>query len=153
MSVKCPKCGSEDVTAMKKGFSGGKAVAGAVLTGGVGLLAGLHGSGKIKVACLACGNEWDPKDLKAEAEHQERMKNFQEDMKWRRDLYALYDNKDLEKAEEMFLQKFKFNQSIPNIHAGYKHLKGDDSDKTTTGALLAFAFVAVVIFIIYKLVS
>ena len=36
----CPFCGSSQLTANKKGFGAGKAVAGAVLTGGVGLLAG-----------------------------------------------------------------------------------------------------------------
>ena len=34
----CPFCGSSQLTANKKGFRAGKAVAGAVLTGGVGLI-------------------------------------------------------------------------------------------------------------------
>lgn len=54
----CPKCGSDQLTANKKGFSGKKAVAGAVLTGGFGLLAGTIGSNKIKITCLSCGNEF-----------------------------------------------------------------------------------------------
>ena len=57
LDVACPKCGSTQITAQKKGFSGGKAVAGAVLTGGVGLLAGLHGSSDIVITCLACGKQ------------------------------------------------------------------------------------------------
>ena len=61
----CPKCGSNQVTANKKGFSGKKAVAGAVLTGGIGILAGTIGSNKIKITCLACGHEFKPgQDLK-----------------------------------------------------------------------------------------
>ncbi len=63
--VKCPKCGSDQITANKKGFSGGKAVAGAILTGGVGLLAGLHGSKKIVITCLACGHNFKPGDRPA----------------------------------------------------------------------------------------
>lgn len=59
----CPKCGSDQITAEKKGFSGKKAVAGAVLTGGIGLLAGTIGSNKIKIYCLACGHSWLPSDL------------------------------------------------------------------------------------------
>ena len=58
--IKCPKCGSTQITANKKGFSGGKTVAGAILTGGVGLLGGFFGSNKIKITCLKCGNSWSP---------------------------------------------------------------------------------------------
>ena len=56
--VLCPKCSSSQVQALKRGFSGWKAVGGAVLAGPLGLLGGLHGSGKIKVACIACGHTW-----------------------------------------------------------------------------------------------
>jgi hypothetical protein len=48
------------LTANKKGFSGGKALVGGVLTGGVGLLAGTIGSNKIKITCLACGKQFKP---------------------------------------------------------------------------------------------
>jgi len=44
--VHCPKCQSESISANQKGFSGKKAVAGAVLTGSIGLLAGTIGSKK-----------------------------------------------------------------------------------------------------------
>ena len=62
--VKCPKCGSNQITANKKGFSGGKALAGAVLTGGIGLLAGAIGKDKIIITCLACGNQFGPGEVK-----------------------------------------------------------------------------------------
>jgi hypothetical protein len=58
--IKCPKCGSTQLTTDKKGFSGKKAVAGAVLTGGIGLLAGTIGSNKIKITCLKCGTQFKP---------------------------------------------------------------------------------------------
>ena len=54
----CPKCKSKQVTFNKKGFSAGKAFAGAVLTGGVGLLAGGIGKNKIVLTCLKCGHTW-----------------------------------------------------------------------------------------------
>ena len=60
--IKCPKCGSNQITSEKKGFSGGKAVAGAVLTGGIGLLAGTIGSNKVVITCLKCGNHFKPGD-------------------------------------------------------------------------------------------
>ena len=53
--IKCPKCGSSNLSAEKKGFSGKKAVAGALLTGGIGLLAGTIGSNDTMVTCLKCG--------------------------------------------------------------------------------------------------
>lgn len=56
----CPKCDSTQLSTNKKGFSGGKALTGAVLTGGIGLLAGTHGSNKVKITCLACGKEFKP---------------------------------------------------------------------------------------------
>jgi len=58
----CPKCGSNQLSANKKGFSGKKAVAGAVLTGGIGLLAGTIGSNKIIITCLNCGHQFKPGD-------------------------------------------------------------------------------------------
>lgn len=60
----CPFCGSSQLTANKKGFGAGKAVAGAVLTGGVGLLAGFIGSGNVKITCINCGCQWKPGQLK-----------------------------------------------------------------------------------------
>ena len=59
----CPHCGSSQLVANKKGFGAGKALTGAVLTGGVGLLAGFIGSGKVKVTCLKCGKKWNPGEL------------------------------------------------------------------------------------------
>jgi tellurium resistance protein TerD len=58
--IKCPKCGSNQFYAGKKGFSGKKAVTGAVLTGGIGLHAGTIGSNKIKITCLNCGTVYSP---------------------------------------------------------------------------------------------
>ncbi|MES2265578.1 MAG: hypothetical protein V4520_02380 [Bacteroidota bacterium] len=62
--IKCPKCASNQLTANKKGFSGGKAVAGALLTGGIGLLAGTIGSNKVIITCLNCGNQFKPGEHK-----------------------------------------------------------------------------------------
>lgn len=60
VAVKCPRCGSDQLTAQKKGFSAGKAALGAVAVGGLGLLAGGHGSGGVVITCLACGLQWPP---------------------------------------------------------------------------------------------
>jgi len=57
-SVTCPKCGSSQITAQKKGFGGGSACCGALLVGPLGLLCGLKGANKIVVTCLKCGHQW-----------------------------------------------------------------------------------------------
>jgi DNA-directed RNA polymerase subunit M/transcription elongation factor TFIIS len=59
-TVKCPQCDSKNVNFLgnnKKGFSVGKAVAGAALTGGIGTLAGFAGKKgkKNKWHCNDCG--------------------------------------------------------------------------------------------------
>jgi DNA-directed RNA polymerase subunit RPC12/RpoP len=60
--IRCPKCNSEMVEIYRKGFGAGKALAGAVITGGIGLLAGFIGSNKAIAVCLACGKKFDPKE-------------------------------------------------------------------------------------------
>lgn len=54
----CPNCGSRELHAEHKGFSGGKALAGALVTGGIGLLAGTIGSRDTQITCLKCGNKF-----------------------------------------------------------------------------------------------
>jgi len=58
-SIKCRRCGSGQLSANNKGFGLGKAVAGGVLLGPAGLLAGFIGSGQVKITCLRCGHTWD----------------------------------------------------------------------------------------------
>ena len=60
----CPKCGSRELHAEHKGFSGGKALAGAILTGGIGLLAGTIGSKDTQITCIKCGNKFKAGEAK-----------------------------------------------------------------------------------------
>ena len=60
-TIRCPKCGSTQITSKTQGFGLGKAADGGLLLGPVGLLGGLVGSKKIKVVCLNCGKEWSPR--------------------------------------------------------------------------------------------
>lgn len=64
-AIKCPHCSSKKVQFMqqnKKGFSVGKAVGGAVLTGGIGTLAGFAGKkGNKQWHCQECGNIFETK--------------------------------------------------------------------------------------------
>ena len=56
--IRCPKCGSNQLAAGSKGFGLGKAAAGGLLLGPVGLLSGFIGSGQVTLSCLRCGNRW-----------------------------------------------------------------------------------------------
>lgn len=58
--LNCPKCGSSNIHADKKGLSVKKSLAGGFLFGPVGLLGGLVGSNKIRLTCLDCGFEFQP---------------------------------------------------------------------------------------------
>ena len=58
--VRCPSCGSTQITAKNQGFGLGKAAVGGLLLGPVGLLGGVIGSKNTKVVCLKCGREWTP---------------------------------------------------------------------------------------------
>ena len=63
--ITCPNCKSKDVTFLqqdKKAFSVGKAAGGAVLTGGIGILAGFAGKkGNKQWHCKNCGNFFETK--------------------------------------------------------------------------------------------
>ena len=63
--ITCPNCNSKNVSFLqqdKKAFSVGKAAAGAVLTGGVGTLAGFTGKkGNKQWHCQNCGNMFETK--------------------------------------------------------------------------------------------
>ncbi len=58
-ALSCPKCQSTSLSGNKKGFGLGKAVAGGLLIGGIGLLSGFFGSRKIEITCMQCGHTWD----------------------------------------------------------------------------------------------
>ena len=59
-NIRCPECGSTQITANKKGINVANAVIGSVLFGGIGILAGLVGKDKIIITCLNCGHHWQP---------------------------------------------------------------------------------------------
>ncbi|WP_313374273.1 hypothetical protein [Chishuiella sp.] len=60
MSIKCPKCQSEQITSHKNGFGISKAILGALTFGGIGIVAGSIGKNKVNNHCMNCGYKWKP---------------------------------------------------------------------------------------------
>lgn len=56
----CPKCGSQNIHADKEGYSAKKGIAGVLLFGVYGLLAGALGRNKLRLTCLDCGCQFKP---------------------------------------------------------------------------------------------
>lgn len=61
--ILCPKCGSKNNYISKKGYSTKKGIAGMLLIGKIGLLAGTIGSNKIEITCLNCGHKFKTSDV------------------------------------------------------------------------------------------
>jgi Zn finger protein HypA/HybF involved in hydrogenase expression len=59
--IKCPKCGSTQIHADKRGFKAGRAVAGTLIAGPLaGLATGGAGKNKVIITCLGCGHQFKP---------------------------------------------------------------------------------------------
>jgi len=71
--ILCPKCGSNQITAHKKGYSVAKGAAGLLIPGG--LLWGFAGSRKIKITCLGCGHKFKPGEGVTTSPHITRRRN------------------------------------------------------------------------------
>lgn len=56
--IKCPKCGSTEVSVQKEGFDAGSACCGAFLVGPLGLLCGAKEANKLNRHCLKCAHKW-----------------------------------------------------------------------------------------------
>ncbi|MEX6691216.1 hypothetical protein QTN47_27145 [Danxiaibacter flavus] len=135
--IKCPKCGSTQLTAQKKGYSATKGVAGAFLTGGVGLLAGFHGSSDIDITCLSCGNKWNPEKLHKQTEAESMREDIQKYNEWKNEFYHAYESKDFSYAEEIYLANTPERQRSSDVHAAYKFLKTNDRQLTIIGVIAA----------------
>jgi len=58
MRIHCPRCDSMNIESGQKGYGWGKAAAGAVLLGPVGLAAGMFGRKKVAFICQDCRKKW-----------------------------------------------------------------------------------------------
>lgn len=154
-SVRCPMCNSDQITAQKRGFSGGKAAVGAVLTGGVGALAGFHGSDKLDIYCLSCGHKWDP----AERTHQAKRKAQQAQMKrlnrglkedriWKKQFFNAYESGNLDEADAIIRQKLRKLVENRGLAESYKVLKRMDNITSLVKLLFVFLFVGLILWMV-----
>ncbi len=56
--VRCPRCGSVQLAASKRGYSGCGGILGYLIFGWIGLLLGFLGHSNPRIVCLNCGNEF-----------------------------------------------------------------------------------------------
>ena len=59
--IRCPKCGSTQIVANKKGFKWFRFIIFSIITLGLGLIFGIIGKDKIEITCLNCGHKFKPK--------------------------------------------------------------------------------------------
>lgn len=59
-AARCPVCGSAQLSATRRGYSGCGGILGFLLFGWIGLLLGLLGYSDPRIVCLNCGHEFAP---------------------------------------------------------------------------------------------
>lgn len=152
--IKCPKCGSTQFVAGKKGFSGKKAVAGAVLTGGIGLLAGTIGSNKIKITCLNCGNVYMPGEKPPPVQQAKVFTKLPEEaLDIEKKVALSYQKEGLESAALVYrnatgVSKKEAKVKVNEIAAKYKLVKAEEW--TTWGCIGITVAIAVSIIFLYN---
>ena len=138
--IKCPKCHSTQISSQQKGFSTGKAAAGVILTGGVGLIAGLHGSSDVNVVCLNCGNKWNPKTYFEQKEKDRAQAAAGYTEKWKKEFYELYESGKVEEATAILkIQRRSMLEKI-GVEGVYNNLKSEDSTGVIIAVILGVIF-------------
>lgn len=111
-SVLCPKCKSDQLAADKKGLSGKKALAGAVIAGPLGLLAGTIGSNKVKITCLNCGHTFNPGEGAKEMQ-EPKSENYGKPLIDKQ--ASPYDDTDRNKYVKSMLSSGAYNRAVTYI--------------------------------------
>ena len=58
--VRCPECGSTQISAVRRGFDPGCGCLGVLLFNWIGLLLGCLGADRVDLVCSRCGCTWEP---------------------------------------------------------------------------------------------
>lgn len=144
----CPKCHSRELHSEHQGFSGGKALAGVVLAGDIGILAGTIGSKEVRITCLKCGHHF--KAGEALIEKGDTGKNEMEAK-----IVDFLKQDKLVNALELYRKETHqgFKQSMDYIHAvAYKHnieIKQDKGSINVGKIILILVCIGVIIFFVF----
>lgn len=113
----CPKCLSTHIHSEQKGFSGGKALVGALTVGPLGLLAGTIGSKKVNMTCLKCGNRFKAGEA------------FQSSHKEVQDIVGNFESRMIEDGQDIAMDYLKRRMKWQHVQAKdfvNFYLKGHD---------------------------
>jgi hypothetical protein len=151
--IRCPKCKSTQITSNKKGFSVGKAAAGVILTGGIGVVAGAIGSNNVEVTCLSCGNAWSPSNYNKETNKELTIKRADELFDWKKAWREKYESREFEEASAIFKQRGKFTPLLPDIHNVYlNQVRKEKQDRLIGIILLSIIGAVIIAAVVFKIV-
>jgi tellurium resistance protein TerD len=148
--VKCPKCGSNQITAGKKGFSLGKAAGGILLTGGIGALAGLHGSNNVEAICLSCGSKWNPAKRFEEEKLKEQQRQKDHEKIWKNNYYKAIENGNENLANEIMKRENPNSMYGADLKQTYNNLKKQDESNVTFNIIVMIIFGCFILFVVSK---
>lgn len=150
----CPECLSTHIHSEQKGFSGGKALAGAITVGAIGLLAGTIGSQKVKLTCLKCGCHFMAGDafIATNKDKDEILKTFEKIILEKNEAQALTFLQ--EKMNWNYLQADKFKNAYLK---GHKELEEKVTAPKTVNSivfwnLLTYVVVLLILYVIMTVV-
>ena len=148
-AIKCPKCKSDKISAQKHGFSAGKAVAGVVLTGGVGALAGLHGSNKLELHCMQCGNVWNPVTEHKRQQTQKQVEYHKKQQIWVKRFRLAYESGNYELAERLANEKRPARLKNGGLEAVYQEVVKEEKTAEVVKLILLTIVLLSVLGIVY----
>lgn len=163
----CPYCLSKQVHHEHRGFSGGKALAGAVTAGGIGMLAGTIGNNKVELTCMRCGQKFKAgeaffitsnKKKRLEKAILESLKKkgkseqmfYLSDKIWEIVTDGLVDNRA---SEEWVKMAFNLLEWYIKAHPALKTkemIKSEKKEKMITDSVSLFIAIIILLFFMYK---
>lgn len=148
--VRCPKCNSNQITAGKKGFSLAKSAGGILLTGGIGALAGLHGSGNVEAICISCGAKWNPVKRYEEEKFNEAVRVKNHEKLWKNNFFKAFENGNMDLANEIIKRERPTLIANSELKDVYDSLKKYESMDEQNGLILKVIGFMLIAFLLYK---
>ena len=139
----CPYCLSSNIIFDKKGFSGGKAVAGVLITGGVGALAGTFGMNKIVGRCVNCNKTFTAEEaVKATKTKVEQVKH---DVARE---YGSVSHQDIQNKMSRELKNVKASNAVENIKKEKQIDRKAKDDGTSDGCVIFIAILIIIAIVV-----